>query len=263
MDPMQILVLAATQGATEFLPVSSSGHLALLPAVFGWPDQGLPLDVAVHFGTLGAVCAYLRRDLRRVLRALAFPGARDAAARRLALHLAVATCPVAVAGLAVFVAAGDALRDAEVIAWATIGFGLLLYAADRAGAAARRLDGMTVWDAVGIGVCQVFALIPGASRAGVTITAARLLGFDRREAARFSMLLSIPTVLAAAALAATGLARADAAAWRDAALAAALAFAAALVAIALLMKWLRRSGFAPFVVWRLVLGAALLAWLHL
>ena len=263
MDPVQILVLAVTQGVTEFLPVSSSGHLALLPAVFGWPDQGLLLDVAVHFGTLGAVCAYLRGDLRRVLRALASPGARDAAARRLALHLAVATCPVAVAGLAVFVAAGDVLRDAEVIAWATIGFGLLLYVADRAGGAARRLDGMTLWDALGIGVCQVFALIPGASRAGVAITAARLLGFDRREAARFSMLLSIPTVLAAAALAAAGLARADAAAWRDAALAAALAFAAALAAIALLMRWLRRSGFAPFVVWRLVLGAALLAWLHL
>ena len=266
MTLLQIAVIAILQGVTEFLPISSSGHLRLVPLLTDWSDQGLTIDIAVHVGTLLAVLVYLWRDvltmlagLIRIRSGMAHPGVR------LIVYLAVATVPVAAAGYAVTEFLGTQWRNSlAAIAWATIGFGLLLHLSDRIGLTVRRIEHLRLASAFAIGLAQVLALIPGASRAGVTMTAARVLGFERRDAARFSMLLSIPTVAAAGAFAAWELLRTgDVALQANALLAAAIAFVAALIAIAAMMGWLRRATFAPFVVYRLILGGILLGIVYL
>ena len=179
---------------------------------------------------------------------------------KLVLHLIIATVPVVVVGLLVRLALDDQLRDITVIAWATLGFAIVLYTADRLGFTIRRLEHMTGGSAIIIGLAQILALIPGTSRAGITMTAARALGYERRDSARFSMLLSIPTIVAAGGLLGFELYQSgDGRLTTDAALAAALAFAAALIAITLMMRWLARASFTPFVIYRILLGAALLA----
>jgi undecaprenyl-diphosphatase len=251
--------LAVVQGITEFLPISSQGHLVLVPAVTGWPDQGLAIDVAVHVGTLGAVLVYFRRDVVRMAAGIA----RRDDGGRLALQVAVATVPVLIAGVVLYALGAERLRSIEVIGWATLGFGVALYAVDKSCPALRRLEQMTLGPALLIGLAQVLALIPGASRSGVTMTAARALGFERREAARFSMLVSIPVIIAAGTLQAVALYEAgDAALTVSAAIGAAMAFVTALGAIGFLMRWLTRASFTPFVAYRVVLGVALLVWAY-
>lgn len=265
MDIVQLGVLALVQGITEFLPISSSGHLILVPALTGWPDQGPVIDVAVHVGTLAAVLLYLWRDCAAMLGdlTLVLLRRRPGPGARLAGLLVLATLPTIIAGWLIHRHASETLRSAEVIAWATIGFGVLLYLADRIGMRVRRLEHMSVGSALAIGLAQCLAFIPGTSRAGVTMTAARFLGFERAESARFSMLLSIPTILGAGLLIALDLYEVgDTALGRDALVAAALACASALAAIALMMAWLRRASFTPFVVYRILLGAALLTWIY-
>ena len=261
MTLLQLAVIAVVQGITEFLPISSSGHLRLIPVLSDWPDQGLAIDVAVHVGTLLAVVAYLWRDVLAMLggmirlgSGLAHPGVRRM------LYLLVATIPVVAAGYAVTEFLGTAWRNSlEVIAWATLGFGLLLHLSDRIGLTVRRLEHMGLRSAFAIGLAQALALIPGASRAGVTMTAARLLGFERRDAARFSMLMSIPTIVAAGAFAASDLVESGDPVLQSNALAAGgIAFVAALIATAAMMGWLRRATFTPFVIYRVVLGGVLL-----
>ncbi len=259
MSWLQLVVLAVVQGITEFLPISSQGHLVLVPAVTGWPDQGLAIDVAVHVGTLGAVVVYFRRDLVRMAAGIA----RRDNGGKLALQVTVAALPVMLAGIALFAFGAERLRSIEVIGWATLGFGVLLYAVDRACPARRRLGQMTLGPAVLIGLAQVLALIPGTSRSGITMTAARALGFERREAARFSMLVSVPVIIAAGALQAVALYRTgDAVLTGSAVIAAAMAFVTALGAIGFLMRWLTRASFTPFVAYRVVLGVALLVWAY-
>jgi len=261
----QIVTLALIQGITEFLPISSSAHLILLPALTGWPDQGLELDIAVHVGTLGAVLIYFRRDVAALIAGLgAGLAGRATAQTRLALAVLVGTVPLLVAGgLLVVFDITAYLRAPLVIAWATILFAVLLYAADRWRSGERSLDGLNLRGALFIGLAQVLALVPGASRAGVTITGARLLGVGRIEAARFSMLLAIPSILAAGAYAILHLIRAgDPAFGWTALLAAGLAFLAALASIELMLRWLRRASYTPFVIYRLALGAGLLWWAY-
>ncbi len=264
MTLMQLAVIALIQGITEFLPISSSGHLILIPAVTGWEDQGLLIDVAVHVGTLGAVIVYLWRDVWLMLRGLWKPGnIRKNPGLRLIAQLALATLPVVVGGLIFMTYVGDALRSAVVVGWATIGFGVLLYLADRYTVTINRLEHMTWGRALLIGFSQIVALIPGTSRAGITITAARWLGFERTEAARFSMLLSIPTIVAAGAAATYKLIQVGTEDLKSEALiAGGMAFVTAFVAIVLMMGWLRRASFTPFVVYRLFLGVAILAWAY-
>ncbi len=248
------------QGITEFLPISSSAHLALVPALTGWPDQGLVIDVAVHVGTLLAVTLYFWRDLLDMTAGVwsAARGRRNPNAR-LAGYLTIASLPVAMAGYLVNEYLGDGLRNITVIAWATLGFGLLLWVADSVGAAFRRIEHLSVADALAIGFAQALALIPGASRSGVTITAARALGVERPAAARFSMLLSIPAIIGAGGLKGWELYESgNAAMGVDATLAAGMAFVTALAAITLMMAWLRRSTFTPFVIYRILLGGGLL-----
>ena len=269
---LQIVILALVQGITEFLPISSSAHLVLVPVVSGWPDQGLVIDVAVHVGTLFAVLLYFRRDVAAAITGFMrlFAGGTEREAR-LALQIALASIPAFAAGLALhelaptlFRAEGANLVFAvQVIAWANLGFGLLLWLADRYGPTRRDVDGLGYGGALAIGLAQALALIPGTSRSGVTMTAGRALGMTREAAARFSMLMAIPIILGAGALAGKDVIDAgDVTLGVDALLACGLAFLSALAAIALLMRWLRHAGFTPFVIYRAILGLALLAWLY-
>jgi undecaprenyl-diphosphatase len=262
---LHLVVLALVQGITEFLPISSSAHLILVPAVTGWPDQGLIVDVAAHVGTLAAVLVYFWRDVAMMIAGVVrLVGGRSTFESALVGKLIVATVPVVIAGFAVHEYAGTLLRNVEVIAWATIGFGVLLYLADRIGMTLRRIEDLTVAQAVIVGLFQALALIPGTSRSGITMTAARLLGFERTDSARLSLLMSIPVIIAAGTLSGLDLYRAGSAELTSEALVAiGLSFVSALAAIAAMMAWLRRMTFTPFVVYRIVLGGLLLIWVYL
>ncbi len=267
MTILQLIILALVQGITEFLPISSSGHLILIPALTGWVDQGLMMDVAMHVGTLTAVLIYFRNETKGLaLAAAASIGVRPARKaiegtiyHKLFWALVIGTIPmVIVGGLIVATGANDHMRAPEVIATTSIVFGLLLYIADKKSAVEKTLDRMAIKPALIIGVAQIFALIPGTSRAGVTMMAARYLGFTRPEAARFSMLLSIPAIIASgAATAVKAFENATPEMWADAAIGASLACAAALVAIHFLMRWLEHANMTIFVVYRVLLGVIL------
>ena len=262
MPILHILVLAIIQGATEFLPVSSSGHLILVPYATGWADQGLAIDVAAHLGTLIAVLVYFWRDVRQMLVGLwrlLFGRIDDGG--RLMLFLLAATPPALFAGYFVDQYLDGVLRNPQTVAWALIGFGVVLYLADRIGMKVNRIKHMTLAQALVIGLVQVLAFIPGTSRSGITITAGRLLGFERGEAARFSFLLSIPAISAAGLWKGRELINgSDTAILQSAALTMGFSAIAGFLAIAFLMAWLRRASFAPFVGYRILLGGLLL-WL--
>ncbi len=259
-----ILILAIVQGITEFLPISSSGHLILTSQVLGWPDQGLIIDIAVHVGTLIAVMLYFWRDIWLMITGLVLlTTGRSGPGARLALYILIGTVPVVIVGYFGKDFIESSLRSAEVIAWSTLGFGLLLWISDRVGMTLRSIEHLTWGSALFVGMLQVLALIPGTSRSGITITAARLLGMERRDAARFSMLLSIPTILGAGVLTGFDLYQSsDVSMGYDAIIAAVLAFLMALIAIWGLMQWLRNASFTPFVVYRILLAAGLLYWVY-
>ncbi|MFO1058359.1 MAG: undecaprenyl-diphosphate phosphatase [Dongiaceae bacterium] len=260
MPLTHIIVIALVQGLTEFLPVSSSGHLILVPILLGWPDQGLAIDVASHVGTLAAVLAYFWRDVARMLAGLGSlaRGRLDSGGRLVGLLLA-ATVPALVVGFLVEHFVGTALRHVEVVAWTMLVFAVVLYVADRVGGIGRRLETMKLGQAILIGLAQVLAFVPGTSRSGITMVAGRLLGFERTEAARFSFLLSIPAIVAAGLWEGRKLLHDAEPGLLGAALLTALFSAVAgFLAIALLMAWLRRFGFVPFVIYRLIFGALLL-----
>lgn len=257
-----LVLLALIQGVTEFLPISSSGHLVLLPNLTGLDDQGQVIDVAVHVGTLGAVIVYFWPDVRLGLWGVPrlLTGRIDTPGARLAFLLMVATVPVILAGLVLHLTGlADALRSIAVIGWTMLVFGLVLYWADQRGPMRKQTENWSLRDAVILGLWQAVALIPGTSRSGITITGARFLGYGRESAARLSMLMSIPTIAASGILLGADAAMAaDLAALRDGAIAAALAFAAALVALAVMMRLLKTISFTPYVIYRIVLGVILL-----
>ncbi|MBK8909436.1 MAG: undecaprenyl-diphosphate phosphatase [Rhodospirillales bacterium] len=264
MPLLHIVVLALVQGITEFLPISSSGHLILVPALNGWADQGIVIDVAVHVGTLCAVAVYFWRDVAAMLNGLIrLVTNRPDADSRLVLMVVVATIPVVVAGFILKTVFPEGIRSVIVIGWTTLLFGLVLYACDRWGGIGRRIADLGMPDAMVIGLAQMIALIPGTSRSGITMSAARALGFERVDAARFSLLLSMPTILGAGLLLGVDLFEdGNSGLTSDALLAGGLAFLAALAAIALMMRWLRHATFTPFVVYRVFLGIALLVYAY-
>lgn len=257
-----LLILALIQGITEFLPVSSSGHLILLPNLLGTEDQGQIIDVAVHVGTLFAVILYFWPDVK--LAALGLPrlakGRVDTPGSHLAFLLILATIPVIVFGLILKVTGlSDMLRSTAVIGWTMLGFGLVLYWADRTGTETKTETDWTLKDAMIMGLWQAVALIPGTSRSGITITGARKLGYSRQDAAKLSMLMSIPTIIASGTLLGLEVATtADAQAARDGAIAAAMAFVSALAALTLMMRLLKSVNFTPYVIYRVILGVILL-----
>ena len=261
-----ILLVAAIQGVTEFLPVSSSGHLVLIPVITAHPYQGQTVDVAAHVGTLIAVLVYLRRDIFNITAAMfgRAGSAQQADHRRLGLMIIGATIPVVLVGFVVNYADWHWLTLVTTLAWANIAFAGLLWAADRFGGQLHGLADMRWSATMGIGLMQICALIPGASRSGVTMTAARFFGYDRVTAARFSLLLSLPAIAGAGLLKTIDIIDAgDAQLGVDAAMVAVLSALFAWLAIRVMMSWLARASFTIFVIYRLGLGMVLLLGLQL
>jgi undecaprenyl-diphosphatase len=262
MDIIQAIVLALVQGLTEFLPISSSAHLILVPVLTGWTDQGLAFDVAVHFGTLAAVAIYFREELGAMATSwtssLVTRNPDDEA--RLAWAVLLGTIPLGLAGLMFHGYVETVLRSPLVIATTTIVFGVLLGYADKVGAQTRceyRLDAGRV--AV-IALSQVLALIPGTSRSGITITAGLLVGLDRKASARFSFLLSVPAIAMAALYETTNLIEmTEPVLWTDIITGIAVSGVSAYLCIHYFLKLLDRVGMMPFVVYRLILGVGLFA----
>lgn len=268
MNWWQALLLAFIQGLTEFLPVSSSAHLILPQAVFGWTEQGVLIDVMAHFGTLFSVLFYFRRDVADM-----FVGLGDLLGRRktrgagLALNLIVATPPALLVGA--FLALGgldEALRSPLIIAIATIVFGVLLWLSDVMAKQDKTMDALSWRGAVTMGLAQVIAFIPGTSRSGITMTAGRSIGLSRDAAARFSMLMSLPIIGIGGVYALLKLASGEdvgSATLGQGLMVAALSFVVAYAAIAIFLKFVTRIGFLPFMIYRLLLGFALLGWIWL
>lgn len=261
MTTLQVIILAIVQGLTEFLPISSSGHLVLVPYLFNWADQGLAFDVAVHFGSLAAVCIFFRKDIASLL----FGGVQvvsgnvKTAESRMALAITLGTVPAALAGLLFASWIEQNLRDPAVIVYTLAGYGIVMALADRFGRRERSMASVGFKDAFIIGCAQALALVPGTSRSGVTITAARILGFERQDAARFSFLLSAPVIFLAAAykfveLVSSG----EVVAWGQLALGAMVACVVAYISIEFFMRVVTRIGLAPFAIYRLILAAVIL-----
>ena len=262
MSLFHLALIALIQGLTEFLPVSSSGHLILLPLLTDLPDQGLALDVAVHVGTLFAVVLYFWRDVSSAIGGVPrlLTGRIDTPGSKLAFLMGVATVPVVIAGFCLsYFDLTEGLRSIKVIGWAMLGFGLVLFWADRNGPVTKSAEDWSVADAIKLGLWQVLALIPGTSRSGITITGARAMGYGRASAARIAMLMSIPTILASGTLLGLDvLSEGAPGQLGSAAIAALLAFLAALAALGIMMRLLRSISFTPYVIYRVALGAILL-----
>ncbi len=282
MTFLQMLIIAVVQGITEFLPISSSGHLILISVFTGFEDQGPMIDIAVHVGSLLAIIVYFFKDVMGLARGgfasvgigANNPGAK--AERKLFWWIVLGTIPAVIFGFAIklgfldtFVqnqfgleigAEGlmDALRITDLIAVNLIFYGILLGLADYFGKEEKTFEQMTWRDGLIVGMAQALALIPGTSRSGVTMTAARVLGFGRVEAARFSFLLSIPAVAGAGVLIVPDLLEADSALLVEALITGAMTFAAAFATMAFLMNFLKRASMMVFVLYRIAMGCALL-----
>ena len=261
MTEIQLVVLAIVQGLTEFLPISSSGHLVLVPAAFGWSDQGMAFDVAVHLGSLVAVLVYFRSDIAALLRgSVQVLGGKVATNEsRMALAIGLATIPAAFAGLMLADWIGENLRDPSVIVVTLSGYAVLMLLADRFGRRERQFAEVTFKDALLIGLAQALALVPGTSRSGVTMTAAMALGFERTDAARFSFLLAAPVILLAAGYELIVLLGTDAhVAWGQLGIGALISATVAYASIEFFMRFVGRVGLIPFAIYRLALAAVIL-----
>lgn len=268
MSYWHYILLAVIQGITEFLPVSSSAHLILPAQIYGWPDQGPLIDLMAHLGSLGAVVLYYRKDVRDMVfggfDVLSLKRERMQTKRaRLALWLLIATPPALIVGFVMSQTGLDtAIRRPVIIAWAMIGFGVVLWLADKWCRQDKTIDGLDWKAALLIGLSQCIAFIPGTSRSGITMTAARLLGFTRKESAHFSMLMSIPLLLVGGLYAFYKLLReGQSARLADGLIVAGVSFITAYFAITVFMKLIERVSFFPFMLYRLALGAGLLYWL--
>ena len=264
LDTLQITFLAIVQGLTEFLPVSSSGHLLLPAMLWGWPDQGLVFDVAVHLGSLVAVVWYFRRQLLALLSAWcsSLIQRRPTSQSKLAWYLLLASIPAGVAGLLLNDWVESYGRSMRVLGSTSIIFALLLLAADRLASRQMTLEQVSWKSALLIGLAQMLALIPGTSRSGVTMTAALALNLNRHAAAQFSFLLAIPIIAASGLIKALDLIAAGASTtdWLTLMYAALVSMVVSFACIHFFLRLIERIGFLPFVIYRLGLGALLLFW---
>ena len=261
MEFIHLIILGLIQGLTEFLPVSSSAHLILLPALAGWKDQGIVYDIAVHAGSLGAVVLYFRKDIQAMIVGwLASFSATNKDKDFLLWYLLMATIPVGLAGLLLHDFVATTLRSPQVIATASIVFGLVLWWADKYGARSRSQGELSWRDALIIGIAQALAIIPGTSRSGITITAGLMLGLDRQSASRFSFLLAIPVIILATGYEtyklSSGQMDFD---WVSLITVSAVAFFSAWLSIHYFLKLLNRTGMLPYVIYRVLLGLLLFA----
>ena len=268
MSLLQLIILAIIQGLTEFLPISSSAHLILPSKMLGWPDQGPMIDVMAHVGTLFAVMLYFKDDVKDMIL-----GLFDLLKRKLnrgsalALNIILASPPAFLFGAFLNAKGLDvAMRQPLLIASTFIVFGIILWWADISFERKRTTEDLTWKGAVGLGLAQSLALIPGTSRSGITMTAARMMHFTRVEAARFSMLMSLPIIAGGGVFALYSLSKADAgstATLGSGLIVAAFAFVAAYFSIAFFMKLVSRIGMFPFMVYRVLLGAGIILWVLL
>lgn len=265
MSLIQIIILSFVQGLTEFLPISSSGHLLILPHIFGWQDQGLEMDVAVHIGTLAAVLCYFWRDIGSMIASFwrylgsGLQGRYFDQHVRLAFILVGATIPAVIAGFLLKKVGIDLVRHVVIVGFTSIGFGILLYLADRAEFRYTAIERMTYGRGLMVGFAQALALIPGTSRSGACMTAGRFLGFDRVTAARFAFLLSIPSILGAGVLTTIDAIKQDLPIMTsDVFLAIFFSMIFGLLAIRFMLNYLARHSLAPFVIYRIALGILIL-----
>ncbi len=255
---MQIVILAIVQGLTEFLPISSSGHLVLTTFLFEWVDQGLIFDVAVHFGSLIAVCLFFRKDFISLffgsLRLL--NGNIDTPESKMSLFIIIGTIPTAVLGLAISSWIESNFRDPVVIIFTLSGYGILMALVDHFCKSERNIESIGFKDALIVGCAQALSLVPGTSRSGITITAARLLGFKRVDAAKFSFLLSAPIILIAVSYKFLQiLVSGTSVSWSQLIIGALIAFIVAYFSIGVFMKIVSRFGLKPFAIYRLLLAS--------
>jgi undecaprenyl-diphosphatase len=258
---LQNITLAITQGLTEFLPISSSAHLILVPTIAGWQDQGIYFDIAVHVGSLLAVFAYFRKDIILLIQGFfrsLRTGPKDFYST-LPWQLILATFPIAIVGFFAHDFVATTLRSPLVIAMSTMGFGVLLLASDHYSAHQKAIQQMKWKDIALIGLAQTLALIPGTSRSGITLTAGLALGFDRKSAAKFSFLLSMPVIILAGAYEGYKMAVSpDPLPWNLLIIGIACSGLTAYACIHFFMQFIQKIGMLPFVIYRLILGCFLL-----
>lgn len=258
---LQTITLAVVQGLTEFLPISSSAHLILVPTLAGWADQGIAFDIAVHVGSLLAVLAYFRKDILLIIQGFfgSLQGKPSDFHSRLAWQLIIATLPIAIIGLVAHDFVATTLRSPLVIAGSTIVFGVLLFASDYFSAHQKSIKELTWKDIILIGFAQALALIPGTSRSGVTLTAGLALGFDRKSCAMFSFLLSVPVILLAGSFEGYKMITSpEPLPWMLLAIGIACSGITAYFCIHFFMQFIQKIGMLPFVLYRLLLGCFLL-----
>jgi undecaprenyl-diphosphatase len=263
MSALEAIVLGIVQGLTEFLPISSTGHLRIVPAFFGWEDPGAAFTAVTQIGTMAAVLVYFRRDLLNIARTW-LRGLRDTSVRgeqdyRMGWYIILGTIPIAIFGFAFRDQIESGARDLYLTGSALIVFGLIMLAADRLARQEREIGQVRRNDAIVVGFAQALALVPGVSRSGATMSAGLLMGLTRTAAARYSFLLSVPAVVLSGLFELRHIGDDDGAGWAATALATVLAFVAGYASIAFLLQFLVRHTLAIFVAYRLVLGAVVLA----
>ena len=266
MSVLEAIILGITQGLTEFLPISSTAHLRIVPAFAGWEDPGAAFTAVTQLGTMAAVLLYFREDLLRItrawLRSLHDPAVRHELDARMGWYIVIGTIPIAIFGLIFHNQIEDGARDLYLIGSALIVLGLLLLVAERVAKHDRPLERITTRDGITIGMAQALALVPGVSRSGATLTAGLFLGFDRPSAARFSFLLSVPAVVLSGvfefASILDGGEENDHVGLGALAIATFLAFVVGYASIAFLLRFLAHHSTLVFVVYRVALGAIVL-----
>ena len=257
MFELQYFLIGIIQGITEFLPISSSGHLVLFAKLTNWEDQGLFTDIVVHFGTLFAVIVYLRKEIYYLLSNIfQFRIFED----QIIFKIILSTLPAILLGYFIYDYVSLYFRSIQLIAISSIVFAIILYFADKISIQAKSWKNITCTEAFVVGLFQVLAFIPGASRAGVTITGARFLGYDRSNATKFSMVLSIPIILASMTLSLINVFNEEQVAinFYHSFSAAIVAFITALLSIIFLMHFIKKANFNIFIIYRIILGIILL-----
>ena len=261
MFELQYIVIGIVQGITEFLPISSSAHLVIISSVTDWSDQGIFTDIAVHVGTLGAVIVYLFADIKKIfIDFFSFKKKYFKENHHLGIKIVISTLPALLVGFFVYEYLLQYLRSLVVIGWASIMFGCILFFADQKYQSVKKWEELRFWEIFMVGCFQVLAFIPGASRAGVTITGARFLNVKRDSAAIFTMLLSIPIILASLFLALLDMFNSDFLFIEitQSIIASIVSFITAILSIHIMMKILQFTNFNIFIIYRIILGITLL-----
>ncbi|MBL42839.1 MAG: undecaprenyl-diphosphatase [Rhodospirillaceae bacterium] len=265
MPILHIFILSAVQGITEFLPISSSGHLQMLPMISNLEKQTVLIDVSVHLGTLGGVIIFFFKDITKILNGFSnILKGKKSADGKILIMIVVATIPLIIVGGIVWITNSVYLfRSIEIIAWTTLLFGILLYISDKFFLTVRNIETITTFQAIIFGLAQVISIIPGTSRSGIIITFARFFGYKRTDSAKFAMLLSIPAIILPGILSTLEILSSESIKLQhDFFISLFVSFIFSLIALSLLMRWLKKSSFFPFAFYRIIIGILMLVWIY-